>query len=986
MATHELLSPAGRAQLSVFPELSDRDLIRHYTLSSDDLSLVMRHRGNENRLGFAVQLCHLRFPGWPWKPDGDLPQTVLAYIAGQLGIDTAVLGSYAKTRDTTRREHLREIALAYGFKAFDEGARTELAEQLRPIAFATDSGLQLVGELFDAMRACKIIIPALATAESLAWKLRQQARLEVRTQLIGQLSEDQKRRLDDLLLPETEGSSAPLVWLRQPPPNPSPRNFVRLAEKLSFIRDLGLDLAATRSVHQNRLRQLAREGAKTTPSNLRRLESEHRHTMLVAFIADIEGTLTDQLVEMHDRFLGTLLKKSEQDRDEAFIAQGKAINDKVQLYATLGKALIQAREEDDDPYRVIDTMIGWDSFVTTVTEADGLVQPADFDYLGFTLSRFPWLRQYTPTLLSSLEFHGAPAVTPLLQALRLLQKMNTDGLRAVLKTAPIGFVKPRWRKYVLSHGGIDRRYYELCALNELRGRLRAGDVWVVGSKQYRDFEDYLLPPKRWKGFVERKEIPVAVETNLDAYLEERSEVLHDALSRVDALIAKQELPDVKLIGTRLKVSPIKTAVPEGVEALRRRAYARLPRIKLTNLLVEVDSWTHFSRHFTHTQTEDVCDDRRLLLGAVLADGVNLGLEKMAQVSTGMSYERLAWISDWHLRDETYHRALAVVVNTHHHLPFSHHWGDGTSSSSDGQFFPAGGQRELAARANAKYGQQPGLMYYTHISDQYAPFYTKVIATTTRDATYVLDGLLYHETDLNIAEHYTDTHGYTDQVFGMCHLLGFRFAPRIRDLSDKRLFALKKPSAYPTLAPLIGGVIQVKQLRAHWDEVLRLASSIKIGTVTASLILRKLAAYPRQNGLAWALREVGRIEKTLFALEWFQDPELRKRVTLGLNKGELRNSLARAVHFHRLGEVRDRSLEAQLHKASGLNLIVAAITLWNTAYLSAAIDSLRAEGLEISDEQLGHLSPLGWEHINLTGDYTWDLNRESQLDQLQAALR
>lgn len=178
MATHQLLSPAARAQLSAFPELSDRDLIRHYTLSNDDLSLVMRHRGDENRLGFAVQLCHLRFPGWLWKPNGNLPQTVLAYIAGQLEIDAAVLGDYAKTRDATRREHLREITLACGFKAFDEAARTELAERLRPVALATDSGLQLVGELFDAMRECKIIIPTLATAESFAWKLRQQARLE----------------------------------------------------------------------------------------------------------------------------------------------------------------------------------------------------------------------------------------------------------------------------------------------------------------------------------------------------------------------------------------------------------------------------------------------------------------------------------------------------------------------------------------------------------------------------------------------------------------------------------------------------------------------------------------------------------------------------------------------------------------------------------------------------------------------------------------
>ena len=152
---------------------------------------------------------------------------------------------------------------------------------------------------------------------------------------------------------------------------------------------------------------------------------------------------------------------------------------------------------------------------------------------------------------------------------------------------------------------------------------------------------------------------------------------------------------------------------------------------------------------------------------------------------------------------------------------------------------------------------------------------------------MLDGLLYHESDLRIEEHYTDTAGFTDHVFGLCHLLGFRFAPRIRDLADRRLYVTDKAKLYPRLLPFIGGTIKVKQILAQWPEILRLASSIRLGTVTSSLILRKLASYPRQNGLAVALREFGRIERTLFTLDWLLDKNLRQRVTAGLNKGELK---------------------------------------------------------------------------------------------------
>ena len=164
------------------------------------------------------------------------------------------------------------------------------------------------------------------------------------------------------------------------------------------------------------------------------------------------------------------------------------------------------------------------------------------------------------------------------------------------------------------------------------------------------------------------------------------------------------------------------------------------------------------------------------------------------------------------------------------------------------------------------------------------------------------------------------------MFALCQLLGFRFAPRIRDLADTRIYVPDKADRKSALGPLIGGVLNQRLIEQQFDEVLRLVTSIKLGTVTASLIMRKLAAYPRQNSLALALRDIGRIERTLFTLEWLQDPALRRRVNDGLNKAEARNALARAVLFYRLGEIRDRSYENQRYRASGLNLIVAAITL------------------------------------------------------------
>ncbi len=182
--------------------------------------------------------------------------------------------------------------------------------------------------------------------------------------------------------------------------------------------------------------------------------------------------------------------------------------------------------------------------------------------------------------------------------------------------------------------------------------------------------------------------------------------------------------------------------------------------------------------------------------------------------------------------------------------------------------------------------------------------------------------------------------------------------------------------------LIGGRINEKLIRTHWHDALRLAASMAAGATKPSHILQKLAAYPRQNGLAHALREIGRVERTLFMLDWMQDNDLRRRVQTGLNKGEARNALARALFMGRLGELRDRTRENQSHRASGLNLLTAAIVLWNTVYLSKAVEQLTAEGKTPPDELLRHVSPLPWEHIILTGEYSWKSTAVTSMQNLR----
>jgi len=827
--------------------------------------------------------------------------------------------------------------------------------------------------VLNEVRARRIIVPPLPVVERLCVETATRALRHIYATLTAALSGGQRKQLDALFLPYEERQISVLAWLRLPVSKTGPRHMNTLLARLHRVRSIGLASGLEHAVHRNRLLKLARVGERTTLQHMRRFDETQRYAVLVALLLETQATLTDEILAMHDRIIGKLFAKAKRKHDEAFLESAQTINEKIRLFAKVGHALLDARQTGKDPFTAIEKVLPWENFKASVTEADGIIKPTMDDSLSLIGTSYSQIRRYAPLFLETFDFKAAPGAEGLLQAIHLLRQLNASDVREIPVDAPRDFIRKRWKPLIFSGTSIDRRFYELCVLAELKNALRSGDLWVSGSRQFKDFKEYILSPEAFE-HLKRDGFNLPVEPDGEKYLSGRMEELRSQLLAVDKLAALGQLPDVTFTKGVLKITPLDKRVPDEVEAAMRKAYALMPHVRITELLLEVDRWTGFTRHFTNLKTGESPSDPALLLTAVLAYGINLGLAKMAEVCPMMTYTKLSWLTAWHIRDATYSKALAELVNAQHQQPLAMVWGEGNTSSSDGQRYRAGGRGEPAGQMNLKYGTDPSVMLYTHISDRYAPFHSRVINANIREATFVLDGLLYHESDLRIEEHYTDTAGFTDHVFGLCHLLGYRFAPRIRDLADKKLFLPDREGEYPALESMIGGPIQKGHILSHWDEVTRLAASIVQGTATASLLLRKLGSYPRQNGLAVALREVGRIERTLFILQWLQDSGLRRRVQAGLNKGEARNALARAVFLNRLGEIRDRGFEHQNHRACGLNLVVAAITLWNTVYLERALEALRERGDPIPDELVRHVSPLGWEHINLTGNYVWNLNK------------
>jgi hypothetical protein len=363
--------------------------------------------------------------------------------------------------------------------------------------------------------------------------------------------------------------------------------------------------------------------------------------------------------------------------------------------------------------------------------------------------RYLTLRKFAPELIEALEFKAARPHDPTLSAIRQLRDLNRTGKRAVPADAPMPFRKD-WKRLISEQGQPNRRLYETAVFATLRDRLRSGDVWVERSSNYQRFDSYLLPPAAVPAIAAELGLPATA----DEWLARRGAELDRRLKRFARQLRRGELEGVELRDGRLHITPVKAATPPEAEALAAVIDTLLPPVRITELLHEVSRRTGFSAAFTNLRTGEVCDNENALLAAILADATNLGLTRMATASQGVSRDQLIWIADAYIRPETYKAALARIINAHHALPIATIWGDGTTSSSDGQFFRSAKRGDAAGDINARYGHDPGVSFYTHLSDQHGPYSIKVMSATNHEAPYVLDGLLHHGTLLKIDTHYT----------------------------------------------------------------------------------------------------------------------------------------------------------------------------------------------------------------------------------------
>ena len=433
MPHRAILTERQRSALFDLPT-DEPSLRKHYTLADDDLEHIGRRRRDENRLGFALQLCALRYPGRVLQPGELIPSAVVEFIGAQLGIAVESLLPYAARRQT-RQEHMTALRSIYGYRTFAGRTARNLKAWLDGQAEEARSNEELARRLVEECRRRQVILPAVSTLERLCADAAVAADRRIEERIASRLDAAARTVLDGLLSETLDNRVTRFVWLRQSEPGNNAAVAGRLLDRLEFLQRLGLSEQLVDGVPSHRVARLRRQGERHFADGLREMLDSRRLAILAVCAVEWQAGLADSLIETHDRIVGRTWREAEKLCHARIDDARTAVRRTLRSFADLGQALIEARHQPAMLEQAVSGKLGWDGLSDLVVVAERLTDTMSNDPLAYVAQGHGRLRRYAPRMLRALDIQTAPVARPLLDAARLIRDGSSHSSEELCRIA-----------------------------------------------------------------------------------------------------------------------------------------------------------------------------------------------------------------------------------------------------------------------------------------------------------------------------------------------------------------------------------------------------------------------------------------------------------------------------------------------------------------------------------------------------------------------
>ncbi len=897
---------------------SDEEIARDWTLSDFNLEQITEFR-KSYQLYAAVQLCSIRLHGCFLASVQELSPHIINYLNSQIGLPVTMYVN-EPTRRATRSQYHRQILTHLGFQKYDEKAHLELKDWARKKAeeglFPHDILLLAEGFLLKK----KIVLPGRITLERQINSLCSEVHSKIFESIYDQLPSQLKKDLDDLLVLEDNRVSF-FSRLKESAPSARISSLKIYLDRYKKLEELTLEQFDSNSFSDSFTDYLFRLAKYYNATELRRFKKQKRLSLLICFLLEIRKELLDNLVKMHDQYILDLSRKMRNLYEKKHRQSRKKNKRAVDTVLKAAKMLVHRQNGSLPDTQDIIEAVGEEKLRESIEDLNEFKRLEERGYADLLISHYPSLRKYFADFVA-LPFEAEEGSKDLTQSIELVRRLDSGQIKNLPENAPISFIPKELRRVLKNKKGqLNRNAWETGLAIAIKENLRSGNLYLPKSKEYISFWKMLLDNRHWEK--EQKMIYESIKQPLPENAIQALEAnFHKSFKESKIKFTSDNFARIE--NGKLKLSrDKKTDLSDQVKKLQTTINAGLPMIRIENLLMEVDAEIGFTKHFTTLQKHPSRPPNfyKTLISAILSQATNLGIVAMSSSVADVSVDMLRYVLDGYVREETLTNANAEIVNFHHQLPISNIYGTGEISSSDAQRFRLRADSLIASYYPRYYGYyDKAIGIYTHVSDQYSVFNTKVISCSPREALYVLDGLLENNTILKPKDHTTDTHGYTEIMFALCHLLGFYFMPRIRDLKKQQLYKINKDGNPGIFSPLLKKSVNLNLIAEQWDAMIRVAVSLKNKTAPAHIIVQRLMSSSPSDRLSQAFTHLGRIIKTQYIIRYVSDPDLRRTIRIQLNKGEYRHKLPRWIFFANQGIFTTSDFEEIMNKASCLSLV------------------------------------------------------------------
>ena len=828
------------------PALTRFEINTFFTFTDAELAAIRTRRGEALRLASGVHLGFLRMSGTTLDALDRIPALVLAHVAEQLDVpsmDIATVRSLYRRRRSTLFEHQQWAMTTLGIEPFSAHRARALVRAFGPPATPASSASAVVVELMGWLYTRRIRIPGVRRLRSLATRVVRRAEnaLAATIRQAGIDKDLQRHWAERLFATRPETTSTYLEWLGTPPASRSPGALATAIDKRRYLLELMIPGHPLRGVSLGTLTDLAQRCRARSPSEVERLPEPTRSLEIACFLHHAWLEINDTVLALADASTTDLRRE----------AHGRAQLAAAEALGTVRALLGRVRTFAEDACRS-DREVR--AFVLAEIPGAGTIG----------VSRAHRQREALISDATRVRQRLAALTTPRLVAAPgsaievVLETVEARKARYRYRRPPpeeaIAAIPGRWRAHLAGRDTAGAHaVFDAAALVTLQQALRNGSVWAPESLRHVARDALLIDAATWRSQRVARYRELDLPLDARTYLRQRLDHLESALEGV-ALAVESGAIEIGARGVVLE----RLAAERGdrrFERARKRLAGTARAVQLSDVIVESDQTVRFSWQLLGRAPRDR-PELLSLYGALLAHGTARTVAEVALMMPEVTEADIADALALLERRDVLRAANDTVVALMYRQPITRHWGTGTAASSDGMSLDVS-RRLWNARADPR-RRRYGMGQYQHVLDRWGIVYHQPLVLGSREAGAAIEGAVRQRVVPAIERVAVDTHGYTDFGMGLARLLGFDLCPRLKGMQDRRLHVPSGFAVPEAIAPITRATVTLAAIEAEWDALVRLAASIKTGTLTATVALERLGSAARGDPLYRAGTMLGQL--------------------------------------------------------------------------------------------------------------------------------